>query len=84
MATDGEEGVGFEATVVRDASALRIYQRMFPHLLDAEGFPKSSEVSHKPQTKLSSYNGSEIKQHGDINLLCQYTDSSWQTLAFYM
>jgi hypothetical protein len=34
--------------------------------------------SHKPQTKLSQYNGSEI------NLRCQYTYSSWQTLAFYI
>jgi transposase InsO family protein len=63
---------------------LRTYRKMFPHRLDAEGFPRSSEVSHKPQTKLSAYNGSEIKQHGEITLRCQYRDSSWQTLAFYI
>ena len=63
---------------------LRIYRRMFPRNLDADGFPRADRVSKRPGVKLSAYNGGEIKQHGAVTLKCSYKNSGWSALEFYI
>ena len=57
---------------------------MFPRNLNASGYPKSTEVMHRPEVTLTAYNGGEIKQHGAISLRCRYKNSGWHTLNFYI
>ena len=64
--------------------SLRTYRRMFPRNLNASGYPKSTEVTHRPEVTLTAYNGGEIKQHGTISLRCRYKNSGWHTLNLYI
>ena len=41
--------------------SLRTYRRMFPRNLNASGYPKSTEVTQRPEVTLTAYNGGEIK-----------------------
>ena len=50
---------------------LRIFRRMYPELLGADGFPKEGSTT-PTHARLSAYNGSKIEQFGTINLQCNY------------
>ena len=50
---------------------LRIFRRVFPEKLTAEGYPSHGSVANRCNTTLSAYNSSRIPQHGSITLLLQ-------------
>ena len=54
------------------------------YILNASGYPKSTEVTHRSEVTLTAYNGGGIKQHCAISLRCRYKNSGWQTLNFYI
>jgi hypothetical protein len=62
---------------------VRIFRRMFPQLLDANGYPKVGSTSVRP-TRLMAYNGTEIPQYGAISFKCKYGDSEWINTEFYV
>ena len=62
---------------------LRIFRRMFPSLLDAEGFPKPGSTT-PCRTILTAYNGTHIPQHGSITLSCQYGNCPWTDTEFFV
>ena len=63
---------------------LRIFRRMFPEKLTAEGYPSHGAVTPRSNTTLSAYNGSKIPQYGSITLPCRYSSSEWVNAEFYI
>ena len=63
---------------------LRIFRRMFPEKLTAEGYPSHGAVAPRSNTTLSAYNGSKIPQYGSISLPCRYSTSEWVNAEFYI
>ena len=55
--------------------SLRTYRRMFPRNLNASGFPKSTEVTHRPVVTITAY-----KQHGAISLRWLPIDKAFSTI----
>ena len=43
-----------------------------------------SKVEPVPHTKLTAYNGGEIKCFGTLKFLCQYKDCQWRKYRFYV
>jgi len=62
---------------------VRVFRQMFPESLDEEGFPKASSVKRQATTLLA-YNDTIIKQYGSTIIQCQFGDSDWQYLEFYI
>ena len=63
---------------------LRIFRRMFPEKLTAEGYPSHGSVANRSNTTLSAYNGSRILQYGSITLPCRYRCSEWVYAEFFL
>ena len=63
---------------------LRIFRRMFPEKLTAEGYPSHDYVANRSNTTLSAYNGSRIPQYGSITLPCRYRCSEWVYAEFFL
>lgn len=63
---------------------LRVYRQMFPENIGTNGCPVSQNVLCRPEIKLTAYNGSVIKQYGATVLDCQFKDSEWKKLVFYI
>ena len=63
---------------------LRIFRRMFPEKLTAEGYPSHGAVTPRSNTTLSAYNGSNIPQYGSISLPCSYSTTEWVNAEFYI
>jgi transposase InsO family protein len=62
---------------------LRIFQKMCPNQLDADGYPAPGSVLQTGAV-LSAYNQTTIKQLGLMHIPCQYADSAWYDLGFYI
>ena len=62
---------------------LRVYRRMFPSSLDADGFPRAG---HLKDTKcvLSVYNETVIKSYGTVTLHCRHGDTDWIDVEFHI
>ncbi|GAB1602684.1 hypothetical protein Ahia01_000548300 [Argonauta hians] len=61
---------------------LRTFRKMFPKEVDNLGLPIPGSTK-KECTILTAYNGSNIVQHGSINIKCGYKDN-WRTLKFFV
>ena len=60
---------------------LRVYRRMFPDQLTAEGLPRKDQL--KPSTtKLVSYGGTQLRQYGVCTLKCTFDDMTLSTDFF--
>ena len=53
---------------------LRMFRRMFPEKLSAEGYPAAGSVTDKA-TVLSAYNGTNIPHYGTLELPCKLENS---------
>ncbi|XP_022099493.1 uncharacterized protein LOC110984016 [Acanthaster planci] len=62
---------------------LRTFRRMFPQLLDADGFPTPGSITPH-DTLLVAYNGTRIHQYGCIKLHCCYGDADWVDATFFV
>lgn len=62
---------------------LRVFCRMFPRLLDADGYPKPGAI-RKPRVVLTAYNGTRIPQLGSITIPCRFKDGVWKDTDFYV
>ena len=62
---------------------LRMYRRMCPQDLNADGLPKANALKHI-DTVLTAYNGTRITQYGTISIACQYAESDWITSDFFV
>ena len=62
---------------------MRVFRRMFPKSLNAEGFPKPGTTTPR-RTTLVAYNGSVIPQYGSISITCKFDDGKWQTQDFFV
>ena len=63
---------------------LRIFRRMIPGKLTAEGYPSHDYVANRSNTTISAYNGSRIPQYGSITLPCRYSCSEWVYAEFFL
>ena len=63
---------------------LRIFRRMFPEKLTAEGYRSHGSVANRTNTTLSVYNDSRIPQYGSITLPCRYSCSEWVYAEFFL
>ena len=62
---------------------VRIFRRMFPSKLDADGLPKPG-VTTARKTRLSAYNGTNIAQYGTIIIPCRFENSEWESTEFFV
>lgn len=62
---------------------LRLFRRMFPTLLDAEGFPKLGATT-PVKGILTAYNGTQIPQHGSITVPCKFNSGEWIDAEFFI
>ena len=63
-----------------DVLPVRIFRKIFPSLVDIDGFPKHGALKQKPKTSLTAYNGTKITQYGTVVLPCQFDNhmvSGW-------
>ncbi|KAK6166173.1 hypothetical protein SNE40_022932 [Patella caerulea] len=63
---------------------LRIFRRMYPALLTPDGFPVESVRAPTVDTRLTAYNGTEIRCYGTINLQCKSHAEEWFNTPFYI
>ena len=63
---------------------LRIFRRMFPEKLTAEGYPSHDSMANRSYTTLSAYNSSKILLYGSITLPCCYSCSEWVYSEFFL
>ena len=64
---------------------LRVFQQMYPEQIASNGTPKAdSKVIQPASTKLTAYNGTEIKTYGSITLKCKYNNSEFCDSKFYI
>ena len=56
-----------------DPLPLRIYRRMHPKCLTADGYPKPVGIVKHQNTILTAYNGTRIEQFGVVTIPCQYS-----------
>lgn len=60
---------------------IRTFRQMFPDRLDTNGLPvnlKSTDI------KLTAYNGTEIRQYGQVTIESKYRQGEWITSTFYV
>ena len=67
-----------------DVLPVRIFRKMFPSLVDIDGFPKPGALKQKPKTSLTAYNGTKITQYGTVVLPCQFNNGKWVSVEFYV
>ena len=60
---------------------LRAFQRMFPALLDTNKTPKPAARADN-NTRLTAYNGLDIRRFGKTSLPCKFSDSNWVNTDF--
>jgi hypothetical protein len=63
---------------------LRIFRKMFPEKMDANGYPRKDAVRVDTGVRLTAYNGGNIPQYGVTSLACQYRQSAWHNVSFYI
>ena len=63
---------------------LKIFRRLFPEKLTAEGYPSHGSAANQSNTTLSAYNSSRIRQYGSITLPCRYSCSKWGYAEFFL
>ena len=60
---------------------IRTFRRMFPDMLDKNGLPTNLTCT---DTKLTAYNGTEIRQYGTVSITSRYREGAWVTSTFYV
>ena len=63
---------------------IRIYRRMYPKLLDAEGNPSPTALQSNRKAKLTAYNGTEIRCYGCTTIPCRYQGNQWTDTEFFV
>ena len=63
---------------------LRIYRRMHPKCLTADGYPRPGEIMKHQNTILTAYNGTRIEQLGVVTIPCQYSYGRWYDTQFFL
>ena len=63
---------------------LRIYRRMHPKCLKADGYPRPGGVVKHQNTILTAYNGTRIEQFGVVTIPCQYSHCRWYDTKFFL
>lgn len=63
---------------------LRVFKKMMPEKINAQGYPDVSSVEDVGKTRLTAYNGSTIKCYGSITLQCRQDDDEWTPAKFYI
>ena len=62
---------------------IRIYRRMYPAQLAADGFPRAGHLT-PTQSVLTAYNGTRIDQYGTITLPCRRGPMEWENTVFHV
>lgn len=62
---------------------VRMFRRMFPEMLSADGIPDETHVDNK-QARLTAYNGTAITHYGSIVLQCRYKSPTWSPSHFFI
>lgn len=62
---------------------VRMYHRMYPENLDAEGFPRTDTVKNT-HVVLTAYNNGTIPHYGTVTLQCKYEQPEWLLTEFYI
>ena len=62
---------------------LRIYRRMYPTHLDANGMPQAGHLT-ATESVLTAYNGTRIQQYGTMTLPCKRGQMDWEDTTFHV
>ncbi|XP_063953999.1 uncharacterized protein K02A2.6-like [Lytechinus pictus] len=62
---------------------LRVYRRMFPSNLDADGFPRKGHLKDT-SCVLTVYNETAIKHYGTVTLPCRHGNTGWINADFHV
>ena len=63
---------------------IRIYRSMYPECVNRRGLPKPGMLRQMTHTTLTAYNGSKIHQYGIVTIPCQYEQSKWSDVDFFV
>ena len=63
---------------------LRIYSRMHPECLTADGYLRPGGIVKYQNTILTAYNGTRIEQFGVVMIPCQYSHDRWYDIKFFL
>ena len=84
--SNGQHHTALKAKLDTGAQAnilpIRIYRRMYPQNLKADGFPKLGTLN-RAHTVLTAYGGTRIKQYGTCNIQCEYKGQQTTATFFY-
>lgn len=62
---------------------LRVYRRMYPTHLDADGMPRAGHLM-ATNSVLTAYNGTPIQQYGTLTLPCKRGQMNWEETVFHV
>ena len=60
------------------------FRRMYPDMLNPEGYPVRAIQIAAGHTRLTAYNGTQITCYGAINIPCNHGSSEWTNTKFYI
>ncbi len=63
---------------------IRMFHRMFPSWLDAEGYPLPGTTDCQPRVTLTAYNGSVIKNYGSVLISSKSPAVPWTDCIFHV
>ena len=63
---------------------MRTFKNMFPSLISPKGPVHGNILQKRPHVQLNAYNGTEINQHGSVNLKLRYGNDTWHETEFFV